>query len=636
MMRRIILCSGILVVFLLSGVNNANGQDFSVSGISPEMKKNADAVVRLSEESLEIKSISSAVYRCREVITILNNRALKYSVYSGSKGKLSTYSFDKIIIYDENGKKVKSYGSSNLKPYSPYSISIYDDENYYYVDPEYLRCPFTAEILYSVNFNGIFTLPGWQAHMGYQVSTEKSVFTVTAPSDYKLLFKQKNNAGDAVITDNGKSVTYRWEASNLPAVVDEPFSVTLDNYTPSVHLAPGTFKIEGFQGNSESWESFGMFRSELLKGRDYLEGTVVDSVKAIAAAQSDTTEMVRAIYKFMQNRTRYVSIQDGIGGWQPIEAMKTDKTKYGDCKGLVNYTKALLNVAGIKSIYTIVRAGEYEDDMETDFPSNQTNHIILCVPRGNDTIWLECTSQRAPFNYLGSFTDDRHVLLITDKGGKLVKTPKYSHSQNVQVRKATVTLDNLGNATSSVSTVYNNYFFDESMKYLYFDHDRQKKEVTSEIDIPGFTLLDFSFSQPVTDEPVINESLSLKLTKYANIMGDRILVPMNLMNKESRLPSNIAERKLDIEIKRDLSFIDSITYIIPSGYSAGTIPQPVEYDTPFGYYRAEISSDGKEITYIREMRYNKGLFPVTQYPQLVEFNKSVATADNIKITLKKL
>ena len=59
----------------------------------------------------------------------------------------------------------------------------------------------------------------------------------------------------------------------------------------------------------------------------------------------------------MQNKTRYISVQVGIGGWEPIAAKQVDKVGYGDCKGLTNYTKALFErddtiiVASVSSIY---------------------------------------------------------------------------------------------------------------------------------------------------------------------------------------------------------------------------------------------------------------------------------------------
>ena len=97
----------------------------------------------------------------------------------------------------------------------------------------------------------------------------------------------------------------------------------------------------------------------------------------------------------------------------------------------------LLKVADINSYYTLVLAGETRQ-LNHDFVANHFNHAILCVPMIKDTIWLDCTSQTLPFNFLGDFTDDRPALLITPEGGKLVRTPAFIKNENVFKRTGTV------------------------------------------------------------------------------------------------------------------------------------------------------------------------------------------------------
>jgi len=167
------------------------------------------------------------------------------------------------------------------------------------------------------------------------------------------------------------------------------------------------------------------------------------------------------------------------------------------------------------------------------------------------------------------------------------------------------------------------------------DQEGRKKEITNNIDIPGFSLVNFTLTQPDPDKPVIDETLSIKLAKYTTIMGDRMLLPVNLMNRVERLPSNVTDRKMDIEIKRNRKLIDEITYKIPSGYAINSVPQPIEITSQFGHYKAEISVNGNEVTYKREVSYNKGIYPVAQYQQLLDFYKSISTADNTKMVLKR-
>ncbi len=47
-------------------------------------------------------------------------------------------------------------------------------------------------------------------------------------------------------------------------------------------------------------------------------------------------------------------------------------------------------------------------------------------------------------------------------------------------------------------------------------------------------------------------------------MGDRIIVPINLMNKIDNLPKKVKNRNNDVIIRRSSCEIDSINYIIPN------------------------------------------------------------------------
>ena len=145
-----------------------------------------------------------------------------------------------------------------------------------------------------------------------------------------------------------------------------------------------------------------------------------------------------------------MSVQLGIGGWKPYSAAEVHRLKYGDCKGLTNYTSALLEAVGVDSHYSIVYAGRNKKDLPQEFASIAGNHAFLTVPIGDDKIWLECTSQDAPVNYLGRFTDDRYVLEVSKKGGELIKTKKYEDEENKTITRAIIDLQLNGDMSANV------------------------------------------------------------------------------------------------------------------------------------------------------------------------------------------
>ena len=97
------------------------------------------------------------------------------------------------------------------------------------------------------------------------------------------------------------------------------------------------------------WQSFGAWQRELREGRDALPDALRREVHALTDTLTTPREKVRALYDYLGATTRYESIQLGIGGLQPMPAAEVFRTKFGDCKALASYLRALLAECGIAS-----------------------------------------------------------------------------------------------------------------------------------------------------------------------------------------------------------------------------------------------------------------------------------------------
>lgn len=119
-----------------------------------------------------------------------------------------------------------------------------------------------------------------------------------------------------------------------------------------------------------------------------------------------------------------------------------------------NYMYSLLKEAGIRSVFTVIRASDDNDYLLTDLPSSQFNHVVLFVPLGKDTTWLECTSQTKAAGYFGGETSNRYALAVDETGGTLVRTPKYGLNENLQIRHISASIDVNGFLEAAVKTNY--------------------------------------------------------------------------------------------------------------------------------------------------------------------------------------
>lgn len=622
---------------ILSSVTALSAKDlkYPVSEISPALKENAHTVMRLYKQEIEIKSQKLSTVSVTEVRTILNKNGHENSFFMEMYDPMNRITSVKGKVYDEMGKQIKSLGYEDVNDYSYISnFSMYEDNRVKMINPKNMTYPFTVEYTYEIEQKQTLFLPVW-SHGSENTSYENSLFVVKAPAGYKLRYKEYNLPSTVVKTSvDGKDI-YTWALTNLKARIDEPMSsITSPDY-PMVRLAPTTFEMDETTGSSETWKDLGIWVTGLNDKKDILPESTVAKMKEITANCKTDFEKVKKIYEFMQQKTRYVSIQVGIGGWKPFDATVVDKSSYGDCKALSNYTKSLLSAAGIKSYYNLVKAGSGSRDIDKSFPSTQFNHAIVCVPVENDTVWLECTNQRLPCGYNSDFTDDRDVLLIDGENSRLVHTRIYPATENCISRNSTVNILNENDGEAIVNARYKGLCYDELLPIYYADNADKLKRATQRINLPSFTLNKFTYTENRDRTPWFDESLNISVTNLVHkLAGDVALLPLNLMNKLKDIPDKVRNRKTDMCIRRSQMENDTVIYKLPANLQITQIPEKTEINSKFGKYTALTTLNGSTITYIRHFELTKGVFPPEAYTEFRSFLEEISTADEAVASLK--
>ena len=617
---------------------NLSAKEFKypVSEIPAVLKENAHTVMRLYQQEIEIKSEKSALVTVTEVRTILNKNGEKNSYFKESYTPMNKIFNLKGKVYDEQGKQIRSFGADDVIDQSNISgYSMYEDNRMKIIDSKYATYPFTVEYSYQIDLKQTFDLPSWD-HGSENTSYENSLFFVKVPTGYSFRYKEYNLLKGVVkSTQDGKDI-YTWSLNNLKARIDEPMSsITKPDY-PLVQLAPNKFEVGETKGSCESWKEIGKWATTLIEGKDKLPESTIAKMKEITSSCKNDFEKVKKVYEYMQQKTRYVNISVGIGGWQPFDATVVDKFSYGDCKALSNYTKSLLSVVGINSYYTLANAESESNNIDELFPSNQFNHVMVCVPLLKDTLWLECTSQRLPCGFNGDFTDDRQVLLVDGDNSRLVHTRSYPASENCINRHSKVDLVDELSGSAEVNAVYKGLCYDEKLPVYYADDADKKKLVMQSIELPSFTLDKFLYTEHKSQTPSFDEKLNITVTNYIHkLVSDIALLPLNFMNKLTTIPDKVRNRKTEMCIRRPYMENDTVIYQLPTEYKVTEIPEKSEIKGKFGFYTANTTLNGSSITYIRHFELIKGVFPPEAYSEFRDFLEQVSTNDNAVASLKK-
>lgn len=627
----------LIVTLLLCGIQTV-GQSvkYRVADIPLELKKGAYSVVRNSEVTFTRTSLTKSNYKVTEAITILNKKDLDKSWFVQHYDKFSKVRKIKVYIYDEYGELVKKRKLEDIVDVSATGYNLYSDSRVKVVDAEYKEVPFTIEFNYEIDYNGSLFDPDWYIYPGYNTAVQKSSFTVITKDGLDINYHYQNlDISPVVDKIDGDSKILKWKVNNLKAIKNEGFAMPFRNICPAILTQSVDFSFGGYEGNIATWKNLGDWINQLNADRSELSEETNKEIKSMISDSMADSEIISTLYSWMQSRTRYASIQVGIGGWQPFTASEVEENLYGDCKALSNYMKSVLSVAGIDSYYTLVKAGSSSELINTEFPASQFNHVILCVPVESDTIWLECTSQTNPCGYIGRFTDNRYVLVVNEDGGNLVKTYTYTHEDNIKSTNAVVSIDKYGDGKAKVTLLNQGQYYDDFHEIAHTDYKNSREELINELDIPSFELGKFTISEDKSRIPSIEIEMELDLKSFATSMGSRLMFDINPVNKHSVRFKRTKNRKNDIYFRRNMHIIDTIVYEIPVGYTYESIPKNESYDCDFGNYQTSVEHDESTITYIRKLKVNMGSYQPDKYSSLKAFYSFVRKADRQKVVLVK-
>ncbi|WP_298532951.1 DUF3857 domain-containing transglutaminase family protein [uncultured Algibacter sp.] len=605
--------------------------------ISDSLSANANAVIRSNDMRVSLKSSSEMHVVYKRIITVLNkqgNDAVDAYVYYDNNIKIKEL---QAIVYNALGVQIKKIKKSDFKDVSAVSGgTLYSDSRVKYLEYTPIAYPYTVEFTTEiVNENTAFIRP-FRPIDGYNVSAENSTYSIIYPPNLEIRTKEKNfELFNLEKTKNSNEISYK--VKNLAALESEMYGPTFFDISPMVLVAATQFSLEGVESTAENWNDFGKWMyKDLIMGTDDLPQSTILKVQELV--KNETTDLGKAkkIYQYVQDKTRYISVQVGIGGWKPFNTSEVDRLGYGDCKALSNYTMALLKAVGVKSNYVVLYAGQSQRSFEKDFAAMMGNHAILNIPMEDEDVWLECTNQKVPFGFIGNFTDDRDVLVVTPEGGKIVHTKKYEPEESVQHIQGSYDISNEGYIQAKVKL--------KSKGIQYNSKYSLESETERELDKHYKNQWGYINSISINEIHVENnketiefmEEVSFQAPNYSKIVADRMLLPVNAFNRNEHIPDRYRNRKFSLKVKRGFTDLDEVEIKLPSNYKLEALPKNYNIENKFGHYKAEVVvKDESTLIYKREFVVKDGEFPKEDYKKFRDFHKAVARYDNSKIALIK-
>lgn len=597
----------------------------------------ADAVVLTHDAVFTMNSMSTGTYKVHSKIQV-NSRhgadAALFSVYTDSFKSLSSFSGR----IEAGGKTLRKVKMSDLTTVlvaegtaSDAFVSVYEPTGPY---------PFTFEFEYELTYRkGFVSFPVFMPVTSAEVPVVSASYRLSVPTGTSV---QYSASASPEVESSGSSDHYIWEVKDFGGFVSESMMPDIREYIPYVYSGPVSFEYSGTQGSQESWKESGLWLYSLQKDTRAVPEELKTKIQGLVAGLDDDREKIRAIYDFLRENTRYVSIQLGIGGLKPFPVETVYKTGFGDCKALSSYMQALLSVAGISSDYFIVDTRDA--DLVRDFYSvGQMDHAMLCVPMGADSLWIECTNPRYPLGYRHDAVAGHQVVLVKEDGGELVRVRPYPDSLGIHAETVDVTLNPDGTASCRGMR---RLTLDNTEPYIDFrtlDSKAQFRAVMSGTSMNpsdfSITSVEDNFNDWVDMEqgeeyvPEVNIGYTYVVSDYGKVSGDRIFMDLNPFAKN--LVTSRSARVNDFVIRSGGILADTVRVNIPEGYVPEAMPASVRLESRFGIFVSDVTYDEalSRIVVSQTIRLNAGRYSRDMYSDYRAFAREVSKAYGARVVL---
>lgn len=591
------------------------------------------AVVEDYSTDIICDKLTHAVMHFKKTTTILHESASDFGFFSCTCSNSNQLISFKGQVTDASGNIIRKMKIKDLKKteYSPY-LAIDD----YIMYLEYTPSSFPVTVTYEWELDckdNLVEFPPFCPQTDYNVDVKRAAYHLAAPQELGVRYAFKNISQPAEVYKNKAGAqVISLEMTDIPRVKKIPYTRPIYDRVPIAYFAPSLFVYYETQGSLSNWKEFGMWQFGMLRGRDALPEDIRNEIHQLTDSLGDDRQKVEAIYNLLGKKTRYVAILFGIGGQRPASAIDVCSSGYGDCKGLTNFMRAMLQEVGITSNYTTISTRNRQ--LLKDFASvGQMNHVILQVPIKNDTIWLECTNPQLPFGYVHGDIAGHDAIEVSRAGGRLVHIPAYPDSTNLARNQIRLQLDGSGIADIDVSSVFYNLRMESRIPVYKMGRDEQKKAILRMLFAPQAEIDKSEFKM---EGPVLSLDAHVRSKNYTTATGKRLFVPVCPIRRDTSIPAVDEERLEDFYIETGYCDEDEIIITLPEGSEIEATPSDVIINESFASFHSIIKRKGSQIIITNRLLVKSGTYDKSSYSRFIEFMKKVNTAYGQKVVLKKI
>jgi tetratricopeptide (TPR) repeat protein len=226
---------------------------------------------------------------------------------------------------------------------------------------------------------------------------------VDVPAGRSLKLKCKTGMDPKITEENGRRV-YHWASSHLER--DD----AKDKEKKKKKRRPDDDRPDVQLTTFETWEQIGRWYAGMERDRRLPSPEVRAKALELTKGLNGDLAKTEGLYDYVAKNFRYVSLSLGVGRYQPHAASDVLHNQYGDCKDKHTLLASLLEAEGLHANSVLINSSR---KLDPDVPSpSQFDHVITMLPMGSQEVWMDTTSEVAPFRLLAYTLRKKQALVI--------------------------------------------------------------------------------------------------------------------------------------------------------------------------------------------------------------------------------
>jgi tetratricopeptide (TPR) repeat protein len=449
---------------------------------------------------------------------------------------------------------------------------------------------------------------------------------IDVPATRTVKLKTKPDGEPKTTEENGRRI-YRWSSSHLIRQ-DEDKDQDQDTPKKKKKKKPGD-ELPAVQLTSfASWGEVGRWYGGLEKDRRVPSTAIRAKADELTKGLSNDNDKIQALYDYTAKNFRYVSLSLGMGRYQPHSADEVLHNQYGDCKDKHTLLAALLEAEGFHASSVMINSFR---KIDPDVPSpSQFNHVITMVPLGKEEVWMDTTTEVAPFRLLAYSLRKKQALVIPADGTPphLEETPADSPVPDTEKLQIDAKVDDSGKLDAKIayeirgdSEIATRHAFRSVASAQW----HEVIEIMSSREGLGKNVSEVKVSDPeATREPFIFSYRVIK-AEYLDQSKKKLdlKLPLPVLGLAGADPDDADDPdpiKLGPPNTRDYS----LRLELPSKYTMRP-PVPISQKKDYGSYEAVYKRDGNAFTAERKLEVRVAELPSARVQDYLAFRRVVVS-----------